>query len=54
MLLMQLKLSMPLKRDDLIKRSLDARSKDIELPKVAVAATTTSVQVEVLIPRTKV
>lgn len=42
-------LSIPLKRDDLIKRSLDARSKDIELPKVAVAATTTSpVQVEVI------
>ena len=50
MLLMLLKIeSMPLKRDDLIKRSLDARSKDIELPKVAVAATTTSpVQVEVI------
>lgn len=31
-------LSIPLKRDDLIKRSLDARSKDIELPKVAAAA----------------
>ncbi|EMG48272.1 hypothetical protein SBY92_003162 [Candida maltosa Xu316] len=39
-------LSIPLKRDDLVKRSLEAKSKEVELPKAAIPEPTTEQQQE--------